>query len=183
MNAKRDIVSTATTFGNYSVGPEQIALDITKRCNMRCRHCYNRSNDGGGAGLGQELTDGELRKFAKMVREMRPVGVCFCGGEPLLRYDIIIEFMKLASNSFTRFSMVTNGYLMTFDKILALRDAGLKSLQVSIDGEDASTHESLRGVEGAYVKAINALKMAIDCEIPQVGIAFSPTRFNVPEVR
>lgn len=181
MNGKRDIVSTATTFGNNSIGPEQIALDITKRCNMHCRHCYNRSNDGGGVGLGQELTDGELRKFAKMVREMRPVGLCFCGGEPLLRYDMIIEFMKLASNSFTRFNMVTNGYLMTLDKMRTLRDVGLNSLQVSIDGEDASTHEALRGVEGAYEKAIDALKMAIECEIPQVGIAFTPTRFNIDQ--
>lgn len=174
-------MSTAETFGINSIGPEQIGLDITNRCNMRCRHCYNRSNEGGGNGLNQELTNAELREFAKTVKKMFPVGFCFCGGEPLLRYEAIIDFLKTASNSFTKFNMVTNGYLMTLDKMQGLKDAGLYTLQVSIDGENAITHEALRGVKGGYKKAVAALRIAKECGIPKIAIAFSPTRFNVEQ--
>ena len=70
-------MSTAETFGINSIGPEQMGLDITNHCNMRCRHCYNRSNEGGGIGLGRELSDAELYDFAKTVRKLLPVGFCF----------------------------------------------------------------------------------------------------------
>ena len=174
-------MSTAETFGINSIGPEQMGLDITNHCNMRCRHCYNRSNEGGGIGLGRELSDAELYDFAKTVRKLLPVGFCFCGGEPLLRYDAIIEFIKIASNSFTKFSMVTNGYLMTLDKMRGLRDVGLNTIQVSIDGVDAATHEALRGVCGGYEKAIETLRLAKENKIPKRAVAFSPTRFNIEQ--
>lgn len=174
-------MSPAETFGINSIGPEQIGLDITSRCNMRCLHCYNRSGEAGCESHSLELTNGELHDLAKTVRQMRPIGFCFCGGEPLIRYDAIIDFMRTAENSFTGFSMVTNGYLMTPEKMKKLKDFGLRVLQVSIDGACPDTHDALRGVQGGYAKAIECIRSAKECRVPKIAVAFSPTQFNITQ--
>lgn len=178
-------MTNAKNFGAVFKGPDHIGLDITNMCNMHCLHCYNRSNVGGGANICRELTDAELVDFAKELKSLEPHGFCFCGGEPLLRYSILVKMLKEMQNDITHPAIVTNGYLMTQAKADELKQLGLYTLQVSIDGSDSATHDRLRGVNGCYEHALAAIKMGHQAEIPNRAIAFSPTAFNVtqfPEV-
>lgn len=163
-------------------GPEHVALDITNRCNMRCLHCFNRS--GISAYRGQELSDEEVVSLAREAKHMGIPSFCFCGGEPLLRFDLIEELLPLlSSNRITASSMVTNGYLLDLEKARRLKRAGLRQIQVSLDGAQAITHEKLRGREGSFDRAIQAIENAREAGFPVVAIAFSPTRFNCDEFR
>lgn len=172
--------NTAKKFGLTLKGPEHIGVDITNMCNMRCLHCYNRSNVGSGV-MRSELSDGDLVKLAYEIKRIEPPSFCFCGGEPLIRYGVLRTMLACMRNNVTKAGLVTNGYLMTPDIANELADLGLYSLQVSVDGADAATHERMRGVIGGYEKAIAAIKMGWGARIPLRAVAFSPTKFNVEQ--
>ena len=64
-----------------------VSIDVTSRCNLCCAHCYNAS---GGIGA-CDMSDGVLLRVAKEVVRLSPESVCLCGGEPMLRRDVIAE--------------------------------------------------------------------------------------------
>ena len=70
---------------DFTVGPYQLALDITNKCNLRCLHCYNAS--GENRVMEHELSDDEVIKFVKDILPMKLLNFCFCGGETLLSQD------------------------------------------------------------------------------------------------
>ena len=168
----------ADRLGDILKGPLQLSVDITNRCNLHCLHCFNRSGENVENRLEQELTEAELLKLAIDIKEMQPQSLCLCGGEPLLRKDTTIAFLRCLKNEHIHPSMVTNGFFL--DKITAnlLKSVGLESIQISIDGADAATHDRMRGVVGSYSHAMKALQIACNTGYKACSVAFSPTLFN-----
>ena len=81
-------------------------------------------------------------------------------------------------------AMVTNGWFLTKDRVIDLRNAGLTHIQLSLDGKDAKTHERMRGIKGIYEKVLDALRFIDEAGISS-AVAFSPAQFNIkqfPEV-
>ncbi|QSZ26431.1 radical SAM protein [Aceticella autotrophica] len=161
-------------------GPHQLSFDITNKCNFRCLHCYNSS--GENIVVDNELTDQEVINFIKEIAEMKLLNVCFCGGEPLIRRELIYECAKLLIEAKTsHVSLVTNGYLMTEDIAYQLKKNGIDRIQISIDGASPNTHDRLRNKNGAFNRAINAIKILKDTGISNVNVSFCPTAFNINE--
>lgn len=77
------------------------------------------------------------------------------GGEPLLVRDIA-ERVRYAKKRIPYVHIVTNGYLLGKDLVEDLAKAGLEEISISIDGV-GKDHDNLRGVEGAFEKAISAI--------------------------
>ncbi|MCE5192383.1 radical SAM protein, partial [bacterium] len=71
----------------------QMSLDITNRCNFRCLHRYDRS--GENPIVTDELSDEELINLARDVATFHLYNFCFCGGEPLLRKDLMCTMAKI----------------------------------------------------------------------------------------
>lgn len=175
-------MNTAKTFGEIYKGPDHIAFDITNRCNLNCRHCYNRSSTGGGVDIvGNEIGRERLIRFADEIKAVEPYSFCFCGGEPLLRLDEIILMMRRLRNPITRVGLVSNGYLLTQETALRLVESGIHTVQISIDGATDRTHERLRGVQGAYKHAIAAIKFCYQAGVANRAVAFCPTAYNIDE--
>lgn len=163
------------------VGPHQIAFDITNKCNLRCLHCYNASGENHVSC--NELTDEEILKFINDISKIKVYNLCFCGGETLIKKDMIIEATKkLKNQGIPNIAMVTNGILMTKEVARELKDAGVTKIQISLDGSNAKSHDRLRNQQGAFEKAIQAIEIL--CEIGiHPNIAFTPTSFNINELR
>jgi len=159
-------------------GPYQLTVDITNKCNLRCLHCYNFS--GENICVDEEMTDEELTRLIKDVADMNPLNLCFCGGEPLLRKDILLKLIKILADKNIQISFVTNGLLLTEEVAKELKGAGLSRAQVSVDGIGES-HDRLRGRKGCFEKAVQALKNLNDVHI-QTGVAFTPTSWNTDEI-
>lgn len=161
--------------------PYQVAFDVTNKCNLRCLHCYNES--GENIQSNNELTDEEI---ISLVDEFCSVGVlnfCFCGGEPLLRKDLIINCtQKLRKSGVPNVAMVTNGLLLTEEVAFELKEAGLTTIQISLDGATAESHDRLRNKEGVYKKTIQAIKNSISAGL-EPNIAYTPTSFNIHEFK
>jgi len=165
------------SIGRVLKGPIQIAWDITNRCNFRCLHCFNLS----GPRLPRdELGRGEVVRVAEDIAAMKPLGVCLCGGEPLLRKELLLEVTGILSAGGVRVSMVTNGFFLDRGTAKQLSGAGMRFVQVSLDGATDETHERLRGVRGSFSRAIRALEYLAE-EPVETAIAFCPTKFNIDE--
>lgn len=159
-------------------GPVEWSLDVTNECVGACLHCFNRSGFVGR----DELTNDEMISVARQIGSLGPLGVCLCGGEPLLRLDLVCDLASIMGTAGTSVSLVTNGMLMTESVAARLKRAGLQSIQVSLDGARAETHERLRVVPGSFESAVTAIKILRSADF-HVGVAFSPTSFNISEFR
>jgi radical SAM protein with 4Fe4S-binding SPASM domain len=126
-----------------------LELQITRRCNLRCRHCFL------GPPSNTELTPEEVERALDEFHSMHGLRVLITGGEPLLHR----EFEKI--NSMlpiypVRKVLFTNGILLTDDLLDRLN---VEEIQVSIDGLEGA-HDSLRG-KGTFRKALLSIEMAL----------------------
>lgn len=152
-----------------------MSWDITNKCNIRCRHCFNNSGDVEKYDFSQEMSDSECINLAKDIASIKPQQVCICGGETLLRaciYDII----KILSGAGICVNMVSNGLLLNDEVAVKLKKAGINDIQISVDGL-ASQHDVFRNRKGAFKQAINAIESIKKAGLSPV-VSFCPNRYN-----
>ncbi|MBR4162547.1 MAG: radical SAM protein [Solobacterium sp.] len=134
-------------------------LELTLRCNEHCFHCGSSCGDV----FSKELSVEEYRRILEEVREdfdISKILLCITGGEPLLRKDFF-EIMSCAKELGYRWGMTSNAILI--DKTVAhkLAECGMRTISVSIDGLE-ETHDRLRGLQGAYRRAMEGIQNLID---------------------
>lgn len=156
-----------------------VSIDITYKCNYRCKHCFNSS---GGHDDSLELSDEEFFQIAKDIAFQHPDSLCFCGGEPLLRQELvcsIANYFKTHSSE-TVLSMVSNGAFLNDSVAKRLSEVGINRVQISLDGSNPKSHDWLRQ-NGAFELAIKALNLLAKYQIDS-AIAFSPNTHNLGEL-
>ena len=126
-----------------------VTIDITSRCNLRCKHC--RLNE-----IEHDLSLDEIKTIFKKLKKFRPRGVFISGGEPLTRNDIV-EVIKASKKLAPLTILNTNSLLLTEDLLNDLIDAGLNYIQVSLDGIEEK-HDYIRG-KGTYKKTIEKMRL------------------------
>lgn len=141
--------------------------ETTLRCNALCKHCGSRAGEKNK--YNDELTTDEIKQCFKTISQKMDSSKIFLnitGGEPLLREDLF-DVMKYAKNLGFGWSMTTNGTLIDSNMVAKLKEAGLTSVSISIDGTE-HTHDEFRGVKGYYNKSINAIKLLRDANFLDV---------------
>ncbi|MBR3249355.1 MAG: radical SAM protein [Clostridia bacterium] len=126
-------------------------IEVTRACNLRCKHCLNNSG---------EVMKNQLCKedFLKLISDFANEGIQeirFTGGEPLVHKNIF-EFIEYAHNLGLYTSIGTNGTLITEDIAKKLTKVGLNMAIVSVDGT-MEAHDKIRG-NGSFNKTINGIK-------------------------
>jgi radical SAM protein with 4Fe4S-binding SPASM domain len=157
---KREAVAYYQYDGTLNEYPVLSELAVTYRCNLRCNFCYV------GEQPCDELSTSDAQNVLyKIAREAEVPSVSFTGGEPMLRTDIR-ELVAYASGIGMWTNLITNGTLLTVDAVRQLRDAGLSSAQVSIEGPNAVVHDSITGVPGSFEKTLNGIAQLKAAGIP-----------------
>ncbi len=134
--------------------PRLVFWEVTKGCNLRCIHCRATATELMSP---QDLpTDKALNIISQIADYGNPILV-LSGGEPLYRHDIF-ELAEYASSRGLRTALATNGTLVTADIAQRIKDSGIKRVSISLDGSDAPTHDSFRGIPGAFDAAIYGMK-------------------------
>ena len=152
-----------------------VAWEVTRSCNLACGHC--RASALCGPYEGELGTKECLRILDEIAAVGKPV-IILTGGEPLLRADIY-EIAAYGSSLGLRMVLATNGTFVTEAVAKKLIESGIRRVSISLDGPDAASHDSFRGVPGAFAEAlagIEALKKAglefqINTTITQVNLA------------
>jgi MoaA/NifB/PqqE/SkfB family radical SAM enzyme len=154
-----------------------IVWDFTKRCNLRCAHCYASATPQGAP---DEL---DLRGKLEVLRRVDEVGaaiLALSGGEPLLNKDFWV-IARRVSKAGILVSVATNGTLITRRVARRLKSVGVRYVEVSLDSLVPEVHDRFRGVKGAWDMAIKGV-MNAKAEGLSVGIAFTVTKLNQGDV-
>jgi radical SAM protein with 4Fe4S-binding SPASM domain len=139
---------------------ENIAINVTRRCNLRCRFCYNLD-------CLVDSPEGELSlaDTIDVLEASRPfwgdtVALSILGGEPLLAEDKTLGLLTYAERNGLVPIVSTNGTLVTpgFAKHASTHGA---EMQVSIDGAFAETSDQVRG-KGSFVRAVEGVKTLVE---------------------
>ncbi len=128
--------------------PRTIYWECTQNCNYRCIHCYSSSG-------GNNFRELPLRSVCKLIDELVLKGsefLCIGGGEPLV-YKDIYKVLNYCNKKGLMVEMTTNGLLNNRDVIKKLKKAGLKFIQISIDGATTETYEKTKGIDSSIKSA------------------------------
>jgi len=142
--------------------PYHVQWMVTRKCNYRCAGCNVwREQDA------RELSTEEIKHGLDILRKLGVLEIVISGGNPLLRSDIG-EIISYASRFFIT-TVYDNGSLAA-EKIEALRDADF--VAVSIDSLNPEKNDSIKGVKGAWEKAVNAVEKL---RSEGINVSVSPT--------
>jgi len=153
-----------------------VVWNVTRRCNLKCVHCYAHAKDMDynnemSTQQGKELID-DLAQFGAPV-------ILFSGGEPLVRKDLP-ELAEYAVQKGMRAVISTNGTLIGSKTARILKDIGLSYVGISLDGMQ-EINDRFRGIKGAFQSALQGIKNCQDAGI-KVGLRFTINKFNVNEI-
>ena len=151
-----------------------LRLSVIDRCNLRCRYCMP---DGAKIPEHEEvLTHEEFLRLAALFAQCGIDTVRVTGGEPLVRKSVaqLVAGLK-ATPGIRHVSMTTNGTLLA-QQLPALLDAGLDSVNISLDTLDPAVfrritaRDEFAAVQAGLRAALESpLPVKLNC-VPQVGV-------------
>lgn len=156
--------------------PLTASIGVTQRCNSRCYYCdiWKWQN------FTPDPTIEELKKIFFSISNLGVKVVSLSGGEPLLREDLG-ELISIVKNYNIRVQTVTNGILLSKDRIIELIKTGLDCVTLSLDTIDPGVYRKLRGVPFKIAEqALESLIYAKE-ENPHIDVAISCviSRYNI----
>jgi len=166
--------------GDAVQAPFLVALNLTRRCNLRCGHCYLDAGvrlNGENAELTSEEVCGLLDDIADLSDETM---VVFTGGEPMLRKDLN-GLISHATELGLMAVVGTNGTLLDDDRALELKNAGAQGVGLSIDSLDPAYHDDFRALPGSWEKTMAAVDACRRHDL-RFQIHFSVTDGNADEL-
>ena len=160
--------------------PLTLQFELTARCNVHCKHCYNVSGENNSQP--DAMTPQRWKDFASYLVSHGGIFQCvISGGEPLLLGDDLFGIMDILHDDGTSFLVISNGLLMTREKAERFTKYRYKWFQVSIDGASRERHDEFRQRAGSWDAAIKAVFMLVNFGIP-VMIAHTVTPESLSEV-
>ncbi|MEA3416910.1 MAG: 12,18-didecarboxysiroheme deacetylase [Thermodesulfobacteriota bacterium] len=154
-----------------------VVWNITRRCNLKCVHCYAQAKD---LSFKNELSTKEGKVLLDDLAQFGVPVILFSGGEPTIRKDLP-ELAAYAISKGMRAVISTNGTLISQKMAGILKDIGLSYVGISVDGME-EINDRFRGVKGAFNAALKGIKNCKDAGI-KVGLRFTINKFNVNEIQ
>ncbi|WP_187428080.1 Putative mycofactocin radical SAM maturase MftC [Roseobacter fucihabitans] len=153
-----------------------VIWNLTRRCNLKCRHCYTTSSDNIFPG---ELSTEQAMGVINDLADFKIPALILSGGEPLSRADIY-ELAQYARKKVRYLALSTNGTRIDAEAVEKIADIGFNYVGISIDGVGA-TNDWFRGQEGAFDEALNGARLCKEKGI-KVGLRFTPTEDNAEQL-
>jgi len=130
--------------------PRLIFWELTKGCNLRCIHCRASATELSSP---MDLPTQAAFNIIDQIAEVSTPILVLSGGEPLYRSDIF-QLARYGTDKGLRVALATNGTLVTKHVARMIVDSGVRRVAISLDGADAATHDTFRGIPGAFEAAI-----------------------------
>jgi radical SAM protein with 4Fe4S-binding SPASM domain len=134
--------------------PLIISWNITRKCNLKCAHCYINATNQESL---NELSTNEAKNLINQICEISKPLLILSGGEPLLRQDIY-ELVRYGTSKGLKMGLGSNGSLIDDATAKKLKKAGIKTISISLDSNVPKQHDEFRGVKGSWEKAVGAIK-------------------------
>lgn len=150
--------------------PHTAIFAITRRCGLRCAHCF----EGKVLNLPEGLTSEGLRSALDALLRLGVSQVFFSGGEPLARFDDLVALVRQAGSG-VHCWVISAGPGLDRERARQLKRAGLVGLVLSLDSWDPGSHDRFRGRPGAFEAARRAALSARE-EGLALALGLCPTR-------
>ncbi len=151
--------------------PITCVWEVTMGCNMRCGHCGSSCAEP----LKDELSTEEALSLCDQIAELGLRWVTLSGGEPLTRKDIPLLVKRLSEKG-VAVNIITNGWLLERSLAEALKENGISTVAISIDGTP-EIHDMIRR-KGAFEHARNAFLTMKELGI-RTGAVTTITKQNI----
>ena len=157
-----------------------LAINLTRRCNLACDHCYLDADTLKHGSPLELKTDEVCRLLDDVVQCGDGPMVVLTGGEPLMRPDLE-EIITYGAGLNLAMVVGTNGIMLTEQRVRSLKDAGVLGFGISVDSLDPDHHDQFRGRTGAWAKTIAGIEVCRRNEV-SFQIHFSITENNAHEL-
>jgi AdoMet-dependent heme synthase len=134
--------------------PRLVFWELTKGCNLRCIHCRASATELSSP---SDLSTQAARDIIDQIAEVSTPILVLSGGEPLFRSDLF-QLARYGTDKGLRVALATNGTLVTREVARKIVDSGVRRVAISLDGADPLTHDTFRGIPGAFDAAITGFR-------------------------
>ncbi len=131
-----------------------IAWEVTRSCNLACKHCRAEAHTEPYEG---ELSTEEAKALINTFTEVGDPIIIFTGGDPMMRKDVY-ELASYARTKGLRCVMSPNGTLIDAEQAKKIKEAGFARCSISIDAADAKGHDNFRNVPGAFEASMRGIE-------------------------
>jgi radical SAM protein with 4Fe4S-binding SPASM domain len=157
--------------------PRIISWNITLQCPLKCSHCYA---DAGAREAEGVLNTDEAFGVIDQIRATGTPLVILSGGEPLMRGDIC-AIARYGTEQGLRMALGTSGFFIDTEMAAHLSRAGIRAAAISLDSDSPAVHDAFRGTDGAWDRAVQAIRHCRDAGI-HVQINMSVMNSRADEV-
>jgi len=132
-----------------------VRIEPSYICNMACQHCSIRDLQKRRGGRSMTIED--IQSIADQADELGLAQFVISGGEPLM-YPDFDEIVAAIDPKRFWITTDSNGWLLDYAKAKHLKEIGVDKVQISIDNIAGEVHDSFRGKDGAWTKALAAIR-------------------------
>lgn len=161
--------------------PETLTIAITPACNLACGHCWVDAKGTGAAGHIPEQT---VRRLLGEFLALDGKAIRLTGGEPLCHPSLLRLLRFSRSRGLETVTIQTNGTLFTTDVVEALRELDFPrlTLQISLDGATAATHDRVRGT-GAFEQVLKGIDLLVRGGLgSSISLFFTEMSHNISDI-
>lgn len=153
-----------------------VVWNITRRCNLKCLHCYSDSDAREYPG---ELDWNQCVSVMDDLAQFGVPALLLSGGEPTI-HPRFFDIAGYAASKGLRLTLSTNGTLIDEARAARIKEIGFSYVGISLDGM-GSTHDHFRGKPGAFDKAVRAFR---NCKAvgQKVGLRLTLSRHNIDDL-
>jgi radical SAM protein with 4Fe4S-binding SPASM domain len=145
--------------------PLEVAIEITRRCPLECRHCYNNLDMADLEARNRELTKEEYFKLLDDLSEMGAFWILFTGGEIFARKDFL-EIYTYAKTKGFLITLFTNGTIINEKIADYLSEWPPFAIEITLYGRTRETYEALTAVPGSYDRCMRGIGLLRDRGLP-----------------
>jgi len=179
LSVVKGIASFGTRFPQPTGAPITIVWNVTNRCNLSCIHCHQ---DSSPACTDPELTTSEAFRVIDNMSDAGVVTLTFSGGEPLVRNDLC-DLIQRADDRGMLCTIASNGTLMTEQTARMLANAGIRRVEIGLDGARPETHDFLRNRAGSFEATIRGIRNCAAVGFDEIATTMTLHSGNIDELQ
>jgi len=164
--------------------PVNGTIEVTNRCPLECKHCYNNLPMGDFVARARELTLEEHKRLLDELAELGCLWLLFSGGEIFARRDFLDIYAYAKRKGFL-ITLFTNGTLITEKIADVLADMRPFTIEITLYGGTKETYENLTGIPGSYDRCLRGIDLLLERNLPLKlkTVALSINKHEIPLMR
>lgn len=142
---------------NYTERLRFIFLAVTRKCPLRCEHCFEWDN----LNQPETFSQKELVRIVDLYQQQGVNQIHFSGGEPMVRFRDLVEVLRFAAKK-SECYVVTSGFNLSWENAVLLKEAGCRGMIVSIDHYIPEMHNRFRHHPKIFKQAVDGVRASLE---------------------